>query len=201
MTTYFTADPHFGHTNIIRYSQRPFSDAQEMDEVIIARWNQTVSPDDEVWVLGDYAMGDRHRGLDYLARMNGTKHLVIGNHDRCSPTEKDGHLYVKEYLEAGFTSVVSQAEVSLPALHEKGRNLKVLLSHYPYAGDSHTEKDRYAKFRYRDLGQPLVCGHVHTDWKAKLSPAGTPQLNVGVDQWDFTPVSALEVHRALRALK
>ena len=48
--------------------------------------------------------------------------------------------------------MVSQAEVSLPALHEKGRNLKVLLSHYPYAGYSHTEKDRYAKFRYRDLG-------------------------------------------------
>ncbi|WP_243730586.1 hypothetical protein [Nesterenkonia salmonea] len=54
------------------------------------------------------------------------------------------------------------------------------------------------KFRLRDLGQPLVCGHVHTDWKTSLSSQETAQVNVGVDQWDFRPVPAEEVHRAIR---
>lgn len=97
-------------------------------------------------------MGDRSRSLGCLQRMNGVKYLVTGNHDKCSPTEKNGHLHIQQYLDAGFTSVVSQAQVSLPAVDPNGQNLKVLLSHYPYAGDSHAERDRYAKFRLRDLG-------------------------------------------------
>ncbi|WP_258934193.1 hypothetical protein [Nesterenkonia pannonica] len=52
MTTFFTSDHHFGHANIIRYCDRPFADVAEMDEAMIDRWNETVSPDDEVWVLG-----------------------------------------------------------------------------------------------------------------------------------------------------
>lgn len=55
--------------------------------MIISRWNETVDHDDEVWVLGDYAMGDRNRGLGYLSRMNGTQYMVTGNHDRCSPED------------------------------------------------------------------------------------------------------------------
>ena len=198
VATFFTSDQHFGHHNIIDYCDRPFGDVGEMDEVIIAGWNETVGVEDEVWVLGDFAMGDRARGLGYLQRLNGTKYLVAGNHDKCSPTEKNGHLHIQEYLEAGFTAVVSQAQVSLPALRPTGQNLKIMLSHYPYAGDSHTEHDRYAKFRLRDLGQPLVCGHVHTDWKTSLSPQGTAQVNVGVDQWGFRPVSAEDIHRTIR---
>lgn len=198
MATFYSSDQHFGHRNIIDYCNRPFSSIQEMDEVIIARWNETVGVDDEVWVLGDFAMGDRARSLGYLQRMNGTKYLVTGNHDKCSPTEKNGHLHIQQYLDAGFTAVVSQAQVSLPPVHPRGQNLKVLLSHYPYAGDSHTARDRYAKFRLRDLGQPLVCGHVHTDWKTSISPQGTVQVNVGVDQWNFRPISAEEVHRTIR---
>ncbi|WP_150461985.1 metallophosphoesterase [Nesterenkonia ebinurensis] len=198
MATFYSSDQHFGHRNIIDYCNRPFSSIQEMDEVIIARWNETV--DDEVWVLGDFAMGDRSRSLGYLQRLNGAKYLVAGNHDKCSPTEKNGHLHIQQYLDAGFTAVVSQAQVSLPAVHPNGQNLKALLSHYPYAGDSHIQQDRYAKFRLRDLGQPLVCGHVHTDWKTNHSPLGAAQLNVGVDQWDFRPISAEVVHRAIREM-
>ncbi|WP_022872646.1 metallophosphoesterase [Nesterenkonia alba] len=195
MATFFTSDPHFGHANIIRYCDRPFRDVQEMDEVLISRWNDVVGPDDEVWVLGDYAMGDRSRGLGYLTRMNGTKYLVAGNHDRCSPTEKTGHLHIQEYLDAGFSAVVSQARTSLPPYRRNGNGLHVVLSHYPYTGDSHTEEDRYAQFRLRDLGTPLICGHVHDSWKSTHSPRGTVQVNVGVDVWDFTPVSAEDLHR------
>lgn len=57
MTRFFTADLHIGHRNIIDYSHRPFRDADEMNAALVDVWNETVGPDDEVIVLGDFAMG------------------------------------------------------------------------------------------------------------------------------------------------
>ena len=51
MTTWFTADLHFGHANIIDYSGRPFADATAMNQALIERWNASIHPDDTVWVL------------------------------------------------------------------------------------------------------------------------------------------------------
>lgn len=77
--TWFTADTHFGHANIIRLCDRPFGSVEEMDAVLIANWNGVVGPRDEVWHLGDFS----HReASDYLRRLNGRKHLIFGNHDR-----------------------------------------------------------------------------------------------------------------------
>lgn len=53
MTTWFTADLHFGHANIINYSGRPFADVTAMNQALIERWNASIHPDDTVWVLGD----------------------------------------------------------------------------------------------------------------------------------------------------
>jgi len=53
MTTWFTADLHFGHLNIISYAARPFADVDEMNAALRDRWNDCVADDDEVWVLGE----------------------------------------------------------------------------------------------------------------------------------------------------
>ena len=57
MARWFTSDLHFGHSNIIRYSGCPFADTGEMNEALIDRWNAVVGNGDEVWVLGDVALG------------------------------------------------------------------------------------------------------------------------------------------------
>lgn len=100
--TWFTADTHFGHGNIIRYCQRPFRDTREMDGAMISAWNAAVGPDDTVWHLGDFAFRSARAPMDLLRRLNGIKHLVWGNHDgpdcRAAP---------------GWTSSQPYAEVSV----------------------------------------------------------------------------------------
>lgn len=62
---------------------RPFGSTDEMDETLIARWNSVVRKGDVVWHLGDFAMkATAERIAEVFARLNGKKHLIIGNHDR-----------------------------------------------------------------------------------------------------------------------
>jgi calcineurin-like phosphoesterase family protein len=80
---HFTADHHFGHEGIIGMCNRPFTSAEEMDETLITYWNAVVRPNDKVWHLGDFAhRADPKRMRVVFDRLNGTKHLVIGNHDK-----------------------------------------------------------------------------------------------------------------------
>jgi calcineurin-like phosphoesterase family protein len=78
---FFTSDLHLGHANVIKYCRRPFKHATEMDEAIIARWNERIPSDGLVYVIGDVALTDTDRSVSYLQRMNGTKFLIQGNHD------------------------------------------------------------------------------------------------------------------------
>jgi calcineurin-like phosphoesterase family protein len=83
------ADTHFGHKNIINYEPetRPFDSIDEHDEELVRRWNDTVCKNDTVWHLGDAVFGAHN--LPILGRLNGVKHLVMGNHD---------HYPVAEYM-------------------------------------------------------------------------------------------------------
>jgi calcineurin-like phosphoesterase family protein len=79
---FFTADTHFGHGGARGLYRRPFASTAEMDAAMEARWNATVGPDDEVWHLGDVALGPKGPALEaLLARLHGRKHLVAGNND------------------------------------------------------------------------------------------------------------------------
>ena len=81
MTVLITADTHFKHKNIIKYSERPFADIEIMNEAMIKNWNSKVQQGDTVYHLGDFSMGD---GQSIFDRLNGKKHLIIGNHDKQS---------------------------------------------------------------------------------------------------------------------
>ena len=84
-TAFFISDPHFGHDNICKFLKadgtklRPFETAEEMDETIVKNWNSVVNSNDRVYVLGDIAMKKVH--ISTIARCNGRKVLIPGNHD------------------------------------------------------------------------------------------------------------------------
>lgn len=73
------ADTHFGHENIITYCNRPFANAELMDECIVDNWNAAVRAEDIVYHLGDVYFGAA--GSQALDKLNGRKRLVLGNHD------------------------------------------------------------------------------------------------------------------------
>lgn len=83
--TFFLSDTHLGHSNILGFLKddgtklRDFSSIEEHDEFIIDNWNKTVKPSDKVYHLGDVVIN--RRCLPLIARLNGHKRLVRGNHD------------------------------------------------------------------------------------------------------------------------
>ncbi len=166
---WFTADLHLGHTGVLKWRPQ-FSTLDEMHGEIIKRWNDVVSDSDEVWVLGDVAL--RWSALPLMDSLKGTKHLVAGNHDACHPRHHDHAKRLHRYLQH-FESVHLMVESD-----------DIVLSHFPYSGD-HTREDRFAEWRPVDEGKILLHGHVHDAWCVKGR-----QINVGVDVWDFAPVTA-----------
>lgn len=84
-TVFVTADHHFGHANILKLDpgRGIFHNVHEMDEELITRWNSTVSNDDVVIHLGDFALSSRMYITSILKRLNGYLVLVCGNHDLC----------------------------------------------------------------------------------------------------------------------
>lgn len=83
---WLVSDTHFGHEKTCTVFKRddgsalrPFSSAEEMDEAMVARWNERVRPGDKVYHLGDVVISRKH--LNTLSRLNGDKVLIRGNHD------------------------------------------------------------------------------------------------------------------------
>jgi calcineurin-like phosphoesterase family protein len=99
MGYFFTADLHLFHGNAIRYCNRPFASAEEMNEAIIERWNSRVGRADTVFVLGDFAFAPRGPVESALRRLKGHKHLVLGNHDSRRVANAKGWEDVRAYKE------------------------------------------------------------------------------------------------------
>jgi calcineurin-like phosphoesterase family protein len=82
VAVWFTADTHFGHAGALSLYRRPFASVAEMNAAMVARWNETVRPGDDVWHLGDFALRTPAAAVsDLLRSLNGRKHLVTGNND------------------------------------------------------------------------------------------------------------------------
>lgn len=167
---WFTSDHHFGHYNVIGYCDRPFMTASQMDGEMMDRWNKLIQPEDEVWYLGDFSFQKFEKAQKTLNSLNGTKLLVRGNHDKGN----------ERMLEMGFKEVYQSHNMILKD------GTFILMSHYPYRmmGSNDEHKQRFHNKRLIDKGSWLLCGHVHEKWTTQKR-----MINVGVDRWDFYPVS------------
>lgn len=81
--TWFTADFHLGHANIIRYCNRPFATVEEMDQAIVEWLNASVKRDDVLYFLGDFCMGGQQKIFAYRRRIHCKKIFAVpGHHDK-----------------------------------------------------------------------------------------------------------------------
>lgn len=172
MTTFFTADSHVGHASMmsLRMSRpRPFRSVEDMDEHIVAAWNNRVRRDDTVWHLGDFAYGcGRAHARAIFDRLNGRKILIRGNHDQRS----------EDLPWAEPVRDVARITVQDRGMAEP---VDLWLSHYCHA----TWPDAHR-------GRIHLFGHSHG-----AIPASARSCDVGVDVWQFRPVTVPEVMELL----
>ncbi len=176
---FFTSDLHFGHEKIIKACRRPFSSVEEMNGKLVENWNATVGAQDEVYILGDFALRLEMPVIhEILEQLNGRKHLIFGNHDH----EIARHRY---FFRDVFASMRDLYLMRLPSYDKR-----LILCHYPmmfWCGDYDP------KFVH-------LYGHIHNNahdiaWASHLRNA----YNVGVDVNGYRPVSIDEILEKIRA--
>lgn len=203
MVTWFTADTHFGHARIIELCNRPFSSVEEMNEKLVDNWNGRVSDEDDVYILGDLALGKLVDSLEYVKLLKGRhKYLIPGNHDKVwagypKPGRPVSEAHLDLYLGAGLTILGNGGPIPFyPNYEEIGYEPRGswTLCHFPDQGDSH-DGDRFDSWRPPAPFKPdiIVHGHVHNKWLTN-----GPRINVGVDVWGFRPVTEHEIARLSR---
>ncbi len=185
MSVYFTSDTHFGHSNIIKYCNRPFlidpsrgpddprnRDVDLMDETLIKNWNYVVSPNDTIYHIGDFAFyKDQRQTQNLLRRLNGAKILIRGNHDK----------YLEPETLRMFHGVHSYYELTVPD-KDVGKQ-KIILLHYAMRV---WDKSHHGSWH--------LYGHSHgtlPDDPTSLS------IDVGTDCHGFTPISYEQVKKIM----
>lgn len=179
---------------MIELSQRPFASSEEADEAFVERWNAVVGPRDVGWILGDVTSDTGPS--EHIARLNGTKYLIAGNHDTCSqrwtPDERERERVARTWLDSGFRGVVDGSGIAksgIPVRIQLPGGRTVDLSHYPHDLAPWEATDEFAPWRPRRPAKGparwLIHGHVHGAWAIQEN-----QFNVGVDIWFHEPVPA-----------
>lgn len=190
---FFTSDLHIGHANVIKYDERPFKDVDEMHESLILRFNSTVPKNGLTYFLGD--VGNKPKDVrSVIERLNGTKILILGNHDHGMGT----------MLNCGFDAVVWNATIYIG-------DHRVTMSHCPLLGVPREDLGHIQKVRdgfskdvnwhgegrkahrmcsMPDEGQFHLHGHIHSrKGSAKSKKILGRQYDVGVAANDYRPVS------------
>jgi len=168
---YLIGDTHFGHGNIIRFCNRPYTSVKEMTGALIANWNSVVNHEDTVYHLGDVghrASGGYLRGI--MAQLNGTKILIRGNHDKGQ----------EHMANLGFAAVLEKAVI-------RHITSNYLLQHYPIRGNALREILEENEFA------GLIHGHVHNNDGDDIYNGFA--MNVSAEVIDYTPISLDVLHK------
>lgn len=148
---WFTSDLHFGHKRILKFVPnriKEFNLNIEDEDVItihdkslIEKWNKTISKRDTVYILGDVSFASVEETKKILEKLNGKKHLILGNHDGSCAS-----------LNNYFVSVTQIKEVMFKKIHHEflDEDMCCVLCHYPLIA-----------WNRRMHGSVMLHGHTH----------------------------------------
>lgn len=164
--TFFTADLHLSHENIIKYSNRPFANAQEMNEMLIDNFNTTVPKHGITYILGDVSF-DKNVGntISMLNKLNGKLVLIAGNHDT-------RNLKVSGFRDC-FSDIYSLLDIKIDTY-------SITLCHYAMVTWNKSHR-----------GALMLHGHSHGMLK---DDPNVLRIDVGVDCHNYKPISFKEVN-------
>jgi len=150
-----------------------------MDNTIISNMRDAVTPDDTLYMLGDILWKDTKFHSEMIKSIDCHRVLVAGNHDGAWHGRGKGVKTSQKWLENGtFHEIHQRIDTEIDGQ-------KIIMSHFPFHADER-HGDKFSGYRPDDDGETwLLHGHVHQAWIYR-EPR---QLNVGVDVWDFQPVS------------
>lgn len=167
---YFTSDLHLGHDRAFVYEPRGYSSVEAMNSAILYNWNSVITPEDDVYVLGDLMLGDNSIGMNILKQLNGNIHIIRGNHDT------DSRLIQYKML----PNVVEICD----AKYLKYKKYHFYLTHYPcLTGNLQKES----------LSQMTLNLHGHRHSNKKFFYDLPYCYNVAVDAHNCTPISIDEI--------
>jgi calcineurin-like phosphoesterase family protein len=158
MKTFFISDMHFGHTNIIKYENRPFESAAAMDITIIQNWNKVANRTSLIFVLGDVSFYHREKTQMILQNLHGKKILILGNHDKARSS--------KFWREVGFHEVYKYPIIF--------RDFYIL-SHEPV----------YINLNMPYIN---IHGHLHSTTMSTDNAQIKQFFNVSVEHINYTPI-------------
>lgn len=160
---YFISDLHLFHENCLKFDKRPFKDIEVMHDIIIKNWNEKVTNNDTVYILGDISMrGTSIELIKLVSTLKGHKVLVKGNHDQ-----------VKDYrYQQLFQEIVDykEAQTTLPKENDPTRrvSVNVVLSHYPIL-----------MWNKQHYGYVHLYGHVHNSIEETIVQDAIARINLG----------------------
>jgi calcineurin-like phosphoesterase family protein len=165
MQTFFTSDTHFDDEYAIQYFNRPFKSVDEMNRVMVEKWNSSVGPDDTVYHLGDFTLDDIHHFTKWASQLNGNIKILPGSHDQP---------WLKDFVASGRAQVIAPlVSLEFPEIMTGKDPQVIVLCHY-----SMQVWDR------SNQGSWHLFGHSH----GKLKGIGL-SFDVGMDCTDFKPLS------------
>lgn len=173
--TWVTSDLHIGHDKAFLYEARGFGSIEEHDRALVENWNESVNPDDTVYVLGDVMLRhdaedtDFSYGLSVLQKLQGKLVIIRGNHDSVNRIEK--------YKEC--SNVVSAGDAALYLDYPEVGKYHFYLSHYP-TFISHE--------RLKAMRAALINLYGHTHQKEKFYQGHPHMYCVCLDAHDMRPV-------------
>lgn len=168
MAIFVTSDLHFGHDREFLWGPRGFKSSKEHDEAIIANWNSVVSPEDDVYVLGDIMLGDNEWGRECMNKLEGRIHLIRGNHDTDHRWyEVYPYIHTVEEM-CGWGHMLCY------------RKYHFLLTHWPADTDNYDDD--------KGLRTKIISISGHTHRKEKMHNGNPIKYNVALDAHNNYPV-------------
>jgi calcineurin-like phosphoesterase family protein len=175
---YLISDAHWGHENIIRYCGRPFANAAEMTEKMIANWNSVVDEKTTVISLGDMFVGCELDLIDeVIPQLKYKKWIYVrGNH--CSS--------------ARLKKIAAYPNIEIKDIHYQNYGgLFFLFCHFPM-----THEEFLQMVNIDNSEVVSVFGHVHD--KVPFWNRWEHSFNVSADVIDYTPISISKLFRMVR---